>query len=108
MINIPKQVQHGLIILGIVVLGYVLLVPKNKKSKNNSPKVAEDSKLKNLQNARVVLDAYLNAVEAKESPQALNKLNSIFAQEYQLKVQKNAQGKYVARTLSGEDILMVK
>lgn len=106
--NIPKQVQHGLIILGVVVLSYILLVPKNKKSKNNSPKVAEDSKLKNLQNARVVLDAYLNAVEAKESPQALNKLNSIFAQEYQLKVQKNAQGKYVARTLSGEDILMVK
>jgi hypothetical protein len=106
--NIPKQVQHGLIILGVVVLGYVLLVPKNKKSKNSSPKVAEDSKLKNLQNARVVLDAYLNAVDAKESPQALNKLNSIFAQEYQLKVFKNAQGKYVARTLSGEDILMVK
>ena len=91
-----------------VVLGYVLLVPKNKKSKNNSPKVAEDSKLKNLQNARVVLDAYLNAVEAKESPQALNKLNGIFAQEYKLKVMKNSQGKYVARTLSGEDILMVK
>lgn len=106
--NIPKQVQHGLIILGVVVLGYVLLVPRNKKSKNNSPKVAEDSKLQNLQNARVVLDAYLNAVDAKESPQALNKLNSIFAQEYQLKVMKNAQGKYVARTLSGEDILMVK
>jgi hypothetical protein len=61
-----------------------------------------------LQNAKVVLDAYLNAVEAKETPQALNKLNSIFAQEYQLKVQKNAQGKYVARTLSGEDVLMVK
>ncbi len=106
--NIPKQVQHGLIILGIVVLGYVLLIPRNKKSKNNSPKVAEDSKLKNLQNARVVLDAYLNAVEAKESPQALNKLNGIFAQEYNLKVMKNSQGKYVARTLSGEDILMVK
>jgi hypothetical protein len=50
----------------------------------------------------------LNAVDAKESPQALNKLNGIFAQEYQLKVQKNSQGKYVARTLSGEDVLMVK
>ena len=106
--NIPIRVQHGLVVLGVVVLGYILLVPKNKKSKNNSPKVAEDSKVKNLQNAKVVLDAYLNAVEARETPQALNKLNSIFAQEYQLKVQKNAQGKYVARTLSGEDILMVK
>jgi hypothetical protein len=106
--KIPIKVQHGLVVLGIVVLGYILLVPKNKKSKNNSPKIAEDSKVKNLQNAKVVLDAYLNAVEAKETPQALNKLNSIFAQEYQLKVQKNAQGKYVARTLSGEDVLMVK
>jgi len=106
--NIPVRVQHGLVVLGVVVLGYILLVPKNKKSKNNSPKVAEDSKVKNLQNAKVVLDAYLNAVEARETPQALNKLNSIFAQEYQLKVQKNAQGKYVARTLSGEDVLMVK
>ena len=106
--QITVKVQHCLVILGVVVLGYILLVPKNKKSKNNSPKVAEDSKIKNLQNAKVVLDAYLNAVEAKETPQALNKLNSIFAQEYQLKVQKNAQGKYVARTLSGEDVLMVK
>jgi hypothetical protein len=106
--QIPVKVQHGLVILGVVVLGYILLVPKNKKSKNNSPKIAEDSKVKNLQNAKVVLDAYLNAVDAKESPQALSKLNSIFAQEYQLKVQKNAQGKYVARTLSGEDVLMVK
>lgn len=106
--KIPIKVQHGLVILGVVILGYILLVPKNKKSKNNSPKVAEDSKIKNLQNAKVVLDAYLNAVEARETPQALNKLNSIFAQEYQLKVQKNAQGKYVARTLSGEDVLMVK
>ena len=106
--NIPIRVQHGLVVLGVVVLGYILLVPKNKKSKNNSPKVAEDSKVKNLQNAKVVLDAYLNAVEARETPQALNKLNGIFAHEYQLKVQKNAQGKYVARTLSGEDVLMVK
>ena len=106
--NIPIRVQHGLVVLGVVVLGYILLVPKNKKSKNNSPKVAEDSKVKNLQNAKVVLDAYLNAVEARETPQALIKLNGNFAQEYQLKVQKNAQGKYVARTLSGEDILMVK
>ena len=105
--TIPQNIKEGLIIVGIVVVGLWILLPKAKKG-INSPKVADDKKLKDIDNAKVVLDAYLNAVEAKETPQALNKLNGIFAQEYQLKVQKNAQGKYVARTLSGEDVLMVK
>ena len=63
--NIPQNVKEGLIIVGIVAVGLFLLLPRNKKGVN-SPKVADDGKLKNMDNAKVVLDAYLNAVEAGE------------------------------------------
>ena len=56
----------------------------------------------------MVLDAYLNAVEAGERKSELDKLNSIFADEYGLRVFRTKDGKYVARTSSGKDVLMTK
>jgi len=105
--NIPQNVKEGLIIVGIVAVGLYLLLPRNKKGVT-SPKVADDGKLKNMDNAKVVLDAYLNAVEAGEKKAELDKLNSIFAEEYGMRVFRTKDGKYVARTTSGKDILMTK
>ncbi len=105
--NIPQNVKEGLIIVGIVAVGLYLLLPRNKKG-ITSPKVADDGKLKNMDNAKVVLDAYLNAVEAGEKKAELDKLNSIFAEEYGMRVFRTKDGKYVARTTSGKDILMTK
>ena len=105
--NIPQNVKEGLIIVGIVAVGLYLLLPRNKKGVT-SPKVADDGKLKNMDNAKVVLDAYLNAVEAGEKKAELDKLNSIFAEEYGLRVFRTKDGKFVARTTSGKDILMTK
>ena len=105
--NIPQNVKEGLIIVGIVAVGLYLLLPRNKKGVT-SPKVADDGKLKNMDNAKVVLDAYLNAMEAGEKKAELDKLNSIFADEYGLRVFRTKDGKFVARTTSGKDILMTK
>jgi hypothetical protein len=105
--NIPQNVKEGLIIVGIVAVGLYLLLPRNKKGVT-SPKVADDGKLKNMVNAKVVLDAYLNAVEAGEKKAELDKLNSIFAEEYGMRVFRTKDGKFVARTTSGKDILMTK
>ena len=54
------------------------------------------------------IQAYLNAVDAKESSTALQKLNAIFADEYSMKVYKTKSGSYVARTLDGKDVLVAK
>jgi hypothetical protein len=105
--TIPQNIKEGLIIVGIVVVGLWILLPKAKRG-INSPKVADDKKLKDIDNAKVVLDAYLNAVEAGERKNELDKLNSIFADEYGLRVFRTKDGKYVARTSSGKDVLMTK
>jgi hypothetical protein len=105
--NIPQNVKEGLIIVGIVAVGLYLLLPRNKKGVT-SPKVADNGKLKNMDNAKVVLDAYLNAMEAGEKKAELDKLNSIFAEEYGMRVFRTKDGKYVARTTDGKDVLMTK
>lgn len=105
--TISQNLKEGLIIIGIVAVGLYLLLPRNKKGVG-APKVADNSKLKNMDNAKVVLDAYLNAMEAGEKKSELDKLNSIFADEYGLRVFKTKNGKYVARTIDGKDVLMTK
>lgn len=101
-----KDLRDGLIIIGIVVLAVIVLLPRKKGIQ--PPKEAETSKIKQKENARIILDAYLDAIQAKESKSNLDKLNSMFVEEYGMKVVRTKEGKYVARTLSGEDVLMVK
>jgi hypothetical protein len=103
--NINPKLRDGLIIVGIAVVILFFVIPKGKGIK----KIAKNGdKADNTGNARIVLDAYLNAMEAGEGAQALGELNKEFVKEYGLKVYKNKEGFYVARTLDGQDVLMVK
>jgi hypothetical protein len=101
----PKLRDAG-IIVGVTAVLLFLLYPRKKGI--NAPKVADSGKLQNVQNAQIILNAYLNAVDAKESSKALDALNQEFIKEYGMKVVKNSSGNYVARTMDGKDVLMVK
>lgn len=106
MFNIDRPTKGVIAIVLISALALFLLIPKKKGIR--APEMASDDKVNDLKNARVILDAYLNAKEAGESNASLTKLNSLFAQEYGLRVIKTKDKQYIARTLDGKDILMVK
>jgi hypothetical protein len=101
----PKMRDAG-IIVGVTLVLLFLVYPRKKGILQ--PKVADTKKLDNLQNAQIILNAYINAVEAREKSSALNELNQEFIKQYGMKVVKNNSNKYVARTMDGKDVLMVK
>ena len=101
----PKMRDAG-IIVGVTLVLLFLVYPRKKGILQ--PKVADTKKLDNLQNAQIILNAYINAVEAREKSSALNELNQEFIKQYGMKVVKNSSNKYVARTMDGKDVLMVK
>jgi len=104
--QLSREWKNAIIILGATITIYLLVKPK--KNPLDKPKKASKDEVKRKKDARTVLDAYVNAVEAGEKSSELNKLNSIFADEYGMKVFKTKSGGYVARTLSGTDVLMIK
>jgi len=104
--NISPKLRDGLIVGALAIVLLFFIVPKGKKGVKKID--GNGNKADNVANARIVLDAYMNALEAGENAQALGELNKEFVKEYQLKVYKNTNGTYVARTLDGKDVLMVK
>lgn len=104
--NISPKLRDGLIVGGVAIVILFFLIPRSKKIKKVEGSATNNAN--NVQNARIVLDAFMSALEAGENAQALNELNKEFVKEFQLKVYKNKEGKYVARTLDGKDVLMVK
>lgn len=106
MMNLSKELRNGIIIVALTVTLYYLLMPK--KNGIQKPEKATKDEVSQKQNARTILDAYLNAKDAGEKETALNKLNSIFADEYSMKVYQIKGGGYVARTLDGKDVLVTK
>lgn len=106
MMEFSKEVKNAVIIAVATITLYMLLKPK--KGGFGKPMKATKDEISQKQNARTILDAYLNAVDAKESSTALQKLNAIFAEEYSMKVYKTKSGSYVARTLDGKDVLVAK
>jgi hypothetical protein len=101
-----QNLKDGLIIVGVVALALFILLPRKRGIA--LPKEAEANKVKQKENARIILDAYLDAIDARESKTNLDKLNNMFVEEYGMRVVRTKDGKYVARTMSGEDVLMVK
>jgi len=105
-LEISKELRNGIAIIGITIVLYLLIMPRKKGF--GKPEKADKELINQKQNARTILDAYINAVEAGETPTNLTQLNSIFADEYSMKVYKTKSGGYVARTLSGKDVLVAK
>jgi len=106
MIKLSPKMRDAGIIVGVTLVLLFLIYPKKKGILQ--PKVADTKKLDNLQNAQIILNAYMNAIEAGEKSSALNELNNEFIKEYGMKVVKNSSNKYVARTIDGKDVLMLK
>lgn len=104
--NLSKKWKNAIIIITITVIIYIVVKPKSNKL--GKPEKATKGEVKFKTDARTILDAYMNAVEAGENTSELNKLNSIFAEEYLMKVFKTKNGGFVARDLKGKDILIAK
>jgi len=96
--------------IGIVAItGLLIFVLKPKdKSGIKTPSLADKKKIDEKENARIALDAYLNAVEAGENQQALLKLNAIMSEQFGIRVARKKDGTWVARSSDGRDILYVR
>jgi hypothetical protein len=102
------RVKESLLIAGISAATIYLTMPRGKKtSKIKKPDTADKSEVTQKENARIALDAYINAVDAKENARVLQQLNNQLASTYGLRVYK--QGQYfVAKDSSGKEILYAK
>ena len=106
MMNLSREWKNAIAIVGITVVIYILVKPKSNGL--GKPAKATKDEVKMKQDARTILDAYINAIEAGEKASELNKLNTIFADEYGMKVFKTKNGGFVARTLNGKDVLVAR
>jgi len=106
------RVKEALIALGVVAGIVYMTMPKGasgkgKISKISKPEVADDAEISQKENARIALDAFISAVENKESMRTLQQLNQELAQTYGLRIYK--QGQYfVAKDSAGKEILYAK
>lgn len=107
MFNIDTPTKEALIIGGIVVGVLLLTIPKTKSAGIPKPETASPNDVKEKENARISLDAFMDAVQAGESSKNLNALNNELANTYGLRVYKK-NGYYIARNLEGKDILAGK
>ena len=102
--RLTTQHKEAIIIGGVVLVVLYLTLPKTKKDVIPKPETASQSDVATKENARIALDAYMDAVQAGESAKNLNALNAELANTYGLRVYKN-NGYYIARDSEGKDIL---
>jgi hypothetical protein len=102
--NVKIEHKEALIIGGIVIAILYFTLPRNKKAVIPKPETATPSDVATKENARIALDAYMDAVQAGEGTKNLNALNNELSKTYGLQVYKK-DGYFVARDLEGKDIL---
>jgi|688.fasta_scaffold12565_14 hypothetical protein len=105
--NVKIEHKEALIIGGIVIAILYFTLPRNKKAVIPKPETATPSDVATKENARIALDAYMDAVQAGEGTKNLNALNNELANTYGLKIYKN-NGYYVAKNSEGKDILAAR
>jgi hypothetical protein len=106
------RVKEALIALGVVAGIVYMTMPKSssangKINKIAKPEVADDTEMSEKENARIALDAFITAVENKESMRRLQQLNQELAQTFGLRVYKQG-AYYVAKDSTGREILYAK
>ena len=105
---INNQLKEALIVLGVTLVVISITMPKGKaKNAIPKPETADNKELGIKENARIALDAYITAVENRESSRNLQTLNNELAQTYGLRVYRNGKY-YVAKASSGKEILYGK
>lgn len=101
------RTKEALIVAGISLAVVYLTMPKSKTSKIPKPDTADKSELTQKENARIALDAFMNAVGNQESTRNLQMLNNELAKTYGLRVYR--KGKYfVAKDSAGKEVLYAK
>lgn len=119
--------KKAMFIFGAGVLLFLLIKPKNKKTKSgmlnfSSEDEAPESRVKlkeptmsakdakknpQARNAFAALKGYIAAYNNKEPQSVLNELNSEFEKEFKVKVHKRkSDGKLVVCDLNGKEILI--
>jgi hypothetical protein len=105
---INTQLKEALIVLGVTLVVISITMPKCKaKSAIPKPETADNDELNIKENARIALDAYMTAVDNRESSRNLQSLNNELAQTYGLRIYRNGNY-YVAKDSTGKEILYGK
>lgn len=99
------QLQKALIVFGVSAILFWLVRPDiNRKPKTSDATTPEQQK----KDAIVVANAYGKALQAKESPAALEELNKLMEGQYGLRVdRKHADGKYYVMDTKGNEVLPI-
>lgn len=105
--NVETSTKEALIVLAIVLGVIIISSPKGLSAKLLKPDKADAKEVSNKENAMIALDAFMSAVENKESAKNLNALNQELGKKYGLRVYRSGKG-FVARDAQGKDILYAK
>ena len=100
--NIPFEVKKAGVVFGLAFVLFWLLRPGSARKPKTTKEV---DPVEQKKNANIVIDAYINAVKAGETPAALEELNKLTEKTYGLRVYKKpGDGKYYVRDDNGNDV----
>jgi hypothetical protein len=105
--TINKEVKTVILVILVTGIALAVLMPR-KKGGPAKPKEADKDAAATKTNASIILNAYMDAKLANEDAEQMEKLNQIFVDRYGMRVHETAPGQFVARTISGTDILVGK